>query len=210
MSLYLGKVHFWLYKKILWFETIEENIIKWAKDKNLPIEHFIQEVYERYGRPTGGEPLEEVIDTSNIHGWLQGKIASAESRQAAIITKILELDADNDLELMNIYKEKAIEDANGFKDAADSPQDIYNALNDFILEGMPCDRINEIVESNDEKIEWIAAQCVHKQYWDIVHGDVDNFYNLREVWIKNFVENLNSNYKYEKLSNGTRRIKKFQ
>jgi len=28
-----------------------------------------------------------MIDTSNIHGWLQGKISSAEGRQAAFITK---------------------------------------------------------------------------------------------------------------------------
>ena len=33
-------------------------------------------------------PLEEMIDTTNIHGWLQEKINSAEGRMAAWTTKI--------------------------------------------------------------------------------------------------------------------------
>ena len=28
MSLFLGKIHYWLFNKILWFENLEEEIIK--------------------------------------------------------------------------------------------------------------------------------------------------------------------------------------
>ena len=38
--------------------------------------------------------LEDMIDTSNIHGWLQSKIHSAEGRMAAWTREILSNDQD--------------------------------------------------------------------------------------------------------------------
>lgn len=34
-----------------------------------------------------------------------------------------------------------------------SPMEMYNALNEYILEGMPCDRVNQIIENNDDEIK---------------------------------------------------------
>jgi len=47
MSLYLGKIHYWLFNKILWFEGLEEEIINLAKDEGLDIDSLAKEINEK-------------------------------------------------------------------------------------------------------------------------------------------------------------------
>lgn len=54
MSAFLGKIHYLLYDKILWFESLENVIVKWAHEKNLPIDQWLSEMREYYGDSTGG------------------------------------------------------------------------------------------------------------------------------------------------------------
>ena len=37
MSLFLGKIHFWLFNKVLWFEGLEDEIIKLAQEEGLNV-----------------------------------------------------------------------------------------------------------------------------------------------------------------------------
>ena len=94
MSLFLGKIHYWLFNKVLWFEGLEGEIIKLAKDKGIDVEKLEAEINSKYGVKTPNKNLEDMIDTSNIHGWLQGKIHSAEGRMAAWTKVILENNQD--------------------------------------------------------------------------------------------------------------------
>lgn len=82
MSLFLGKIHFWLFNKVLWFEGLEDEIIKLAQEEGLNVKKLSVEINNKYGQKTENKNLEEIIDTSNIHGWLQNKIHSAEGRMA--------------------------------------------------------------------------------------------------------------------------------
>ena len=41
MSLFLGKIHYWLFNKILWFEKLENEIINLAKEENLNSEDLL-------------------------------------------------------------------------------------------------------------------------------------------------------------------------
>jgi hypothetical protein len=206
MSLFLGKIHFWLYNKIQWFEAIEEDIIRWAGKKGLPVDSWVKEINEEFGQPTGGTPLEEVIDSSNIHGWLQEKIQSAELRQAALATRILEVDSTYRDELVQIYKVQGENAASAHGDDLNSADDIYQVLNDYLLEGMPCDRVTEIMQSDENEVVWNTTTCLHKPYWEQVGGNVSNFYIFREAWTKGFVSTLNSNFKYISETDGTKRI----
>ncbi len=40
MSLYLGKIHYWLFNKIVWFENLEKEVIKLAQAKGLPVQEW--------------------------------------------------------------------------------------------------------------------------------------------------------------------------
>ena len=61
---------------------------------------------------------------------------------------------------------------------------------------MPCDRVNEIIELSDEKVTWKRRVCVHKETWGKEEVDVSIFYSLRNLWIEEFVKNLNNNFRY--------------
>ncbi|MBN7773310.1 hypothetical protein [Clostridium aminobutyricum] len=206
MSLFLGKIHYWLYNKIIWAEKAEEEIIQWAKTNGLPVEQWVQQGIETYGKPTGNEVLEEVIDTSNIHGWLQERIKSAELRQAALITHIIAEKENYKEDLIQIFKAQGKEAALAYTEQPDTPEGLYNAVHDFVLEGMPCDRASAVLSNDPNEISWEITTCLHAPYWEQVQGDVKNFYDLREAWVSSFIETLNSHFKYSKSTDGTHRI----
>lgn len=210
MSLFLGKVHYWLFAKIEWFEALEEEILAASNLKGIDVEGLRTKVYEEFGVPTEKKPLEDMIDQGNIHGWLQGKIESAEARQAAFVTAILnekpELKKDL-IEVFQVQGEKAGKLLNE-KAIPNSPIGLFNAMNDFVLDGMPCDRVNNVVNEDENEILWETTQCLHSVHWERINGDVKNFYDLRETWIKAFVSNVNSKFKFEKVSGNTQKIAK--
>jgi len=207
MSLYLGKVHYWLFNKILWFEELENEVINLAKNEGLDIDNLSDEINDKYGEQTPKLTLEEMIDTANIHGWLQEKINSAEGRMAAWTTKVINNNREVALKIENIYTNqgiKAAKEEKGIECA--TAVDIFNSINDYILDGMPCDRVNEVVTSEENIVEWTRRVCVHEHIWNKEQGDVDYFYKLRSLWIKAFVSELNSNFEYIEREDGVKVI----
>ena len=213
MSTFLGKIHYWLFNKILWFEGLEKDIINLAKEQGLDVESIAKDINNKYGEPSPNKPLEEMIDTSNIHGWLQSRINSAEGRMAAWTTKILNTDDIDNVrnKLENIYIKQGIKAAKELKNTGAEPKtalDIFNSINDYILDGMPCDRVNEVVASEENSIHWKRRICIHSDIWNEENGDVEYFYKLRSLWIKAFVNEVNSDFKYVELENGLMAIVK--
>jgi hypothetical protein len=199
MSLFLGKIHYWLFDKILWFEGLESDVINLAKSENLDVETLSKDINEKYGEKLPNKPLEDMIDTGNIHGWLQEKISSAEGRMAAWTSKILENDKNAFSKLEKIYIEQGIKAGNEVNNSLgkiDNAVDIYNKINDYILDGMPCDRVNEVITSDENIVKWKRTICVHKSAWEKEGVNVNDFYNLRNLWIKSFVETINNEFKY--------------
>ena len=149
MSLVLGKIHYWLFNKIVWFEDLETELINLATEEGLNVSELKEKIDSKYGERLPGAPLEDIIDQGNIHGWLQGKIYSAEGRLAAWTVQLLYLDNIDD-KIKSIYINQGISAAKEVKESGKECKtavDIFNSMNDYILDGMPCDRVNEIVES---------------------------------------------------------------
>lgn len=210
MSLFLGKIHYWLFNKILWFEGLEEEIINLAEAEGLDVKALSKDINEKYGAKLPNKPLEEMIDTGNIHGWLQEKIHSAEGRMAAWTTKIIDNNKEASSKMENIYITQGIKAAKEVKDNGTNlttAPDIFNSINDYILDGMPCDRVNEIVTSEENLVEWNRRICVHKEIWDKEQGDVNYFYTLRSLWIKEFVKEVNCEFEYVEQEDGLKTIK---
>ncbi|MGL4911680.1 MAG: hypothetical protein ACRC3Y_04530 [Romboutsia sp.] len=204
MSLYLGKIHYWLFNKILWFEGLEHEIIGLAKHEGLDIESIESQINLKYGEKLVNKNLEEIIDKSNIHGWLQGKIHSAEGRISSWTNIILKNDKDGLLKLEKIYINQGIKAAKEVKESKSlvSGMEIYNSINDYILDGMPCDRVNEVIESQEKTVKWKRRICVHKDIWQKEDVDVSIFYNLRSLWIKAFVNEVNDEFEYIEINDG--------
>lgn len=199
MSLFLGKIHYWLFNKIQWFEGLEREVIELARTTSLDVEALSEEITEKYGEMTPNKPLEEMIDTGNIHGWLQGKIHAAEGRMAAWTSALLNLKDEKVIEeLKKVYKTQGVKAGKEViaEGAIDSAEDIYRAIEDYVLDGMPCDRVNEVTESSRDKVCWIRRICVHKDVWNRENVEVNIFYDLRNLWIESFVESINSSFVY--------------
>ena len=209
MSLFLGKIHYWLFNKVLWFEGLEGEIIKLAKDKGIDVEKLEAEINSKYGVKTPNKNLEDMIDTSNIHGWLQGKIHSAEGRMAAWTKVILENNQDYILDMRKVYENQGVNAANEAKESLENinAETIFNSMNDYILDGMPCDRVNEVIDSSEESIMCKRRVCVHKNIWENEGILVDVFYELREHWINAFVNTMNNDYEYVKLEDNIQSIR---
>ncbi|WP_058486621.1 hypothetical protein [Defluviitalea phaphyphila] len=202
MSAFLGPIHYWLYNKIILFEELEDTLVNIYSEKyGDSIKDIFRQHCDKYDYPLPkNEPLENLIDQSNIHGWLQNKISIAETRQASFLN-----------EIFNTYKEEAINIALeahknqgsevGKKsrkiEKASSAPELFKALNNYILDGMPCDRVNSIIISENDILEWETVSCLHIDYWNSVGADPNIFYNLRKTWIEAFIKNANPEYKYE-------------
>lgn len=200
MSRFLAPIHTWLFNKIKLYEALEKDVIdKLNSNPNTGILETIGDIKNRYPGPLDERPIEEVIDATNIHGWLQNRIKIAETRHAYLITRVLEKYED---EAFNLIKEAYI--AQGKSSGADAaekyevstPNDLFQALNNYILEGMPCDTANSIMRNDSDIIEWRTVTDLHKDYWETVGGDAANFYELRRNWIEAFVSAANPEFKY--------------
>lgn len=199
MSAFLGPIHFWLYNKIEIQNEIVEETLDYAT--NSLNNNMRDDLYNKFG-DGDLKPLDQVIDVTNIHGWLQERVNQVEKKLAYTVTELTKNNPENFQIIKDIFKSKGAEVSTLEKDS--SLDEIYKAINDTLLDGMPCDRANSVVSQEDNEIIWKRNVCVHQQYWDDVQGDINDFYRLRDE----FIEGLLSvtDVKYVKLDETTSRI----
>lgn len=177
MSAFLGPIHTWLFTKIRFQDHLQKAILEdYEKDKD----HSLSDQLDRrYGILEEGE-LKDIIDGGNIHGWLQERVSLVENRLAFMVTKILQ----SEPEYMDRIKEIAFEEGrkNAFSHEG-SVQGVYKMLDDLLLNGMPCDHVNAIVEESEDTLVWSQTKDIHKPYWDSVGGYVENYNQIRESLI---------------------------
>lgn len=180
MSTQLGPIHFWLYEKIQIQQDIVEDILKSGMRID-PMLH--EELDSRYGPAEKGR-LEEVINVENIHAWLQENVSRSEYRLAFSMTRLLAKESDFIHKAEEIYKKKGKEKAAHLEDDSENAMAVYKVIYDSLLDGMPCDHVNELLEENEEQVTWKRNSCVHKSYWEEVGGDVSVYYRLRDAFIR--------------------------
>ena len=173
MSAFLGPIHYWLYNKIQFQEKFTQVVLKegWVSSKEVDNACGLADL----------RPLEEIIDGGNIHGWLQDKIGVIEKRLAFLVTNSLKEDPSRITRLeeiaYNFGKENPME--NGISAGA-----AFKFLEDTMLNGMPCDRVNSVLETSENLVSWKQNVCIHQQHWDSVEGDIALYYKLREKVIE--------------------------
>lgn len=199
MSKFLAPIHTWLFNKIKLYEGLETDIINKFNSSDVDITNILNDIDKKFQAPLDDSPIEDIIDVSNIHGWLQSRIKVAETRQAYLITKIIDKFGNKGLNLIEecyINQGKLSGKDASEKYAISAPQDLFTALNNYILEGMPCDSANSISRNEEDIVEWRTVADLHKDYWEAVDGNPEVFYELRKAWISSFIEAANPKYKY--------------
>ncbi len=197
MSSFLGPIHHWLYNKIQIQNQLTVCVAQLAVENN-----WITEQENIYTIDT--QPLEEIIDESNIHGWLQDRIHIAEQQFAVLITKLLDCHADR----MNKILEVAT--AFGKKYALNSlatPQVAYKVFEDTFVNGMPCDGVNHVTYQDEDCVFWEEVIDVHSDYWTKIDGNPKHYYLIREAVFNGMLSNIN--LKFEEVKENNYRIFKY-
>ncbi len=200
MSAFLGPIHHWLYNKIEVEENILQELLEHTKTTGFDTTLLEKGLITKYGERTVGA-LEDIIATDNIHGWLQSKIASVESRLAYTVTELLSKRAVSKNEISEIFSKNAIACASKVNLEDITPSNIYQEIYNYLLAGMPCDRVNEVVDNTPDFVKWVTAIDIHEQYWIEVSGNVENYHTFEEKWITSFVNTISSDFKYSKDGN---------
>ncbi|MGH4120804.1 hypothetical protein [Clostridium sp.] len=200
MSRFLAPIHTLLFNKIKVTEDLEINLINSFKEVyGEKVTVIVNDINKKYGNPLEDAPLEDLIDTDNIHGWLQNKIAAAETRQAELLGYLINKFGEQAEKVaFNVYNNQANNLAKQSKNIYETTTapDIYQALNVYILEGMPCDNVNSITIKDVDILEWQNIKCLHRAYWEIAGANVDTLYSLRFSWFKTFVQTINPQFTY--------------
>ena len=183
MSAFLGPIHTWLYNKILLQNAMTDAIAAYAEEKGWA-KGLSEKLASRYGTLETGN-LEDNINTDNIHGWLQERVSLVENRLAYAVTTLLEEDSTRLDEIKQAVKEFG---QNHSASGKLSVKQAYDHLENTLLNGMPCDRVNQLVKEEPDLLAYRQAVEIHQPYWDMIHGDVNNYYELREALIQGMFE----------------------
>jgi len=202
MSAFLGHIHHWLYHKISRVVEREQLIYQKAEEMcGTTAEELQAQVWQIYGAPQPDAKLEELIDHNNIHGWLQRQVTIAETREAAFIKEL----TDNCGDAARGIAEAAYAEhgticgqhakAQGKYDA-ETASGIYQALNDYVLNGMPCDQSAVVTISESDKVVWEDAVCLQERNWTKAGVDKNLMKVLYHQWFAQFVTALNPEFTY--------------
>lgn len=200
MSAFLGPIHFWLYNKIQTQQTIVDEILNLSEVIQPGLTEKLDGIYGEAER----RPLEEAIDQGNIHGWLQEHVSQVEYKLAYSVTSLLKAEPRLVEEFKGIFEKVGKEKAADMDTS--SPAKVYKAISDSLLDGMPCDHANSLIEESEDQVVWKRNNCVHKSYWAEVEGDISIYYLLRDEFFKGFLKE--TPFVYEKIDEVTNRIRR--
>ena len=185
MSAFLAPIHFWMYDKILIAQELtfklEEKFLN--KEEREEVESLFPGLYSK--------DLEEVIDQSNIHGWLHTAVSNVEIRFAYIVKTLL----DRGISLEEI-KKVAFEYGKSFPEQeVSSLKDAYELLMDILLDGFPCDVSISVSREEENELEFILYNDIHKQYFNEFNLEVSLYHEIREAFVNGIFERYSLKYK---------------
>ena len=201
MSAFLGPIHYWLYNKIQLQQAIVEEVYLLGEQNGL---NLADDCNTNFGI-SPDRPLEEMIDHGNIHGWLQEQVSQVEYKYAYSVTKLLKKNPDTLNQLTSLLFHKGSELAVSLADSDVKATDLFKAITDNLLDGMPCDHANRLLAQSEVEVTWTRNLCVHQSYWDEIGGDINIYYLLRDSWMEGLVGKLG--YQLEKVDSVTYTIK---
>lgn len=185
MSAFLAPIHFWMYDKILIAQELtfklEEKFLN--KEEREDVESLFPGLYSK--------DLEEVIDQSNIHGWLHTAVSNVEIRFAYIVKTLL----DKCISLEEI-KKVAFEYGKTFPEQeVSSLKDAYELLMDILLDGLPCDVSINVAREEEKELEFVLYNDIHKQYFNEFDLEVSLYHEIREAFVNGIFERYSLKYK---------------
>ncbi|WP_283608410.1 hypothetical protein [Faecalispora anaeroviscerum] len=201
MSAFLGPIHEWMYQKIKGQESLVQAVLTLSESHGWK-EGLRQEINQKYGELEQGS-LEEIVDETNIHGWLSERVACVENRLAYAVTQLLCGHEERSKDILSVFYKDGQEKGASLPSESDCTQ-IYTEMTDSLLDGMPCDSAVEVQAESQDEVVWNYVGDIHEAYWKALGADADVFYRLRAEWVKGFL--FQKPVLFEQLGNRTFRI----
>lgn len=178
MSLVLAPIHDIMYQKVLRQDRMTEALLKKNDETNW--DDSLRAQADQAAPAAKHAPLADIIDQTNIHGWLDQAVKQSEKRFALVAARLLKNHPERFLDMReSLYTLGAQEQA----PAAAGANDAYQWLGSALLDGMPCDRTIEVDEAGPEETLWHTARCSHTPHWVEQGLSADLYYQLRDAWI---------------------------
>ena len=207
MSAFLGPIHYWLFKKIQLVNQRENDLFEAAAAMcGDTAAELREQVSQTYGEALPDADLATLIDAGNIHGWLQRQINFSEAREAALIRELSDTCGDTARDLARTVWRKHGEIC-GRRAAADKQYSldtapgIYQALNDFYLNGMPCDQSDQVVLSQPQRLSWETGGWRQDGNWRQAGADASFMSELQQLWLQGFVTAANPRFQFQQTQN---------
>jgi len=208
MSAFLGKIHFWLYKKIRLVIAREQLVLENA---TATLDDLAEELHETaistYGAPLDENiALEDVIDHGNIHGWLNNQIEVSTVREASFIKDLVDCGGDEGIKaVLNAFAEQGFACGMVARDELPelSPEMIYNVMQNYYLNGMPCDGGDTIVKSDENTHAWEGTHANQKVNWTKAGVDQKLMTKAYQEWFRGFVTAISESAYEFTVSNDT-------
>lgn len=181
MSAFLGPIHTWLYNKILFQEGLTVHLLEVVPERK---EELLAQAKTFFGEPERGE-LAEIVDPTNIHGWLQERVSRVEARLAYVVTSLVSENPAKMTELIEAAREYGRIQA---PRTAQTPESAYRLLENTLLNGMPCDHVNRVVEQDETILVWEQTTDIHAPFWYQVEGNPLWYQELRVGVIDGLLE----------------------
>jgi len=151
---------------------------------------IVKEMTDGYGEELQGVSLEEIIGDNPIHQFLSGLIAKVQVFESQLV------EASGDafetaLAAVEEHGRQTATQALGGKPGPDNYEDIYRYINDYQLEGMPCDPSAEVDLAPEGPMSYAHSACNHIQNWRYTGVDIKKMCDITNTWLKGFVNGLN-------------------
>lgn len=199
MSAFLGPIHYWLYNKIALQDKMTDAVLELNRENR-----YVAELEAETDEVCGmleKKPLEEMIDESNIHGWLQERVNIVEHRFAFAVTQILNQVPEALSAIENCMFETGVQIYSENGESFDSAEGVFKKLNDMLLDGMPCDRVNELVSGSSDEVIYRRTVCIHEKFWTEAGGQAFVYYTLRSQFISGFLSDSAFSYSADEAGN---------
>lgn len=127
----LGPIHYMMYEKIKYQDQLTARLLAADPELRGHLDHKLP--------PVPIDPLEQLIDQENIHGWLASRIDVVEGRLAFAQANVTE----------NLQIMRAAGRAAAPAETAADEAELFEHLNLYLLDGMPCDRALAAVKNEE-------------------------------------------------------------
>lgn len=184
MSLVLAPIHSLMYRRILFSDELGNALLAWAKAEGYVNDEDVQALNEAFPEAEH-KPLVEIIDSSNIHGWLHDKTVTTEKRLARalrLITDKVDLSADNTAKASMLAAVRELGEGRDVP-TPEAAADAFNLISGFLLDGMPCDGVIVRDATEGDSVSWRVDHPDREMFWEEEQLDPTLFYDIRAAFV---------------------------